>query len=120
MNREFGEVASFGSRGCLAGVAPLRRALGSSGESGRPSCSAVQQSFDAMFELRVVSYARVTSQEVCVLLTVNETAPRGMATEYKGRKALTTSALTMGNSTLTYERLKGSAHIETRLPSCNG
>jgi len=54
VNLEFGEVASFGSRGCFAGVAPLRRALGSSGESGRPSCSAVQHSFDAMFELRVV------------------------------------------------------------------
>lgn len=54
MNREFGEVASFGSRGRFVGVAPLRRALGSSGESGLPSCVAVQHSFDAMFELQVV------------------------------------------------------------------
>jgi hypothetical protein len=50
VKREFGELASFGRRGRFAGVAWLTRALGSSGESGRPSCSAVQQSFDAMME----------------------------------------------------------------------
>jgi hypothetical protein len=48
VKREFGELASFGRRGRFAGVAWLTRALGSPGESGRPSCSAVQQSFDAM------------------------------------------------------------------------
>lgn len=87
MNREFGEVGSFGSRGCFAGVAPLRRALGSSGDSGRPSCSAVQHSFDAMLELPMVKEVGDAPREVCVLLITDETAPRSMAvkTQKAGR-----------------------------------
>jgi hypothetical protein len=45
---EFGEPVGFGRSGRLAGVAALRRALGSSGEPDRSSCSAVQHSFEAM------------------------------------------------------------------------
>jgi hypothetical protein len=45
---EPGEPVCFGSKGWLAGVAWLTRALGSSGEPGRPSCSAVQHNLDAM------------------------------------------------------------------------
>lgn len=49
VKREFGDAAAcFGSSGSRAGVAALMRALGSSGESGRPSCSAVQHSLDAI------------------------------------------------------------------------
>lgn len=48
MKRELGELVSLGKRGRLAGVGWLRRALGSSGESARPSCAAVQHKFDAM------------------------------------------------------------------------
>jgi hypothetical protein len=46
VKREFNDVGVFGSKGCFAGVTLLRRALGSSGESGRPSCSAVQHRRD--------------------------------------------------------------------------
>jgi hypothetical protein len=47
---EFGEPGCFGSSGLLAGVVALTRALGSSGEPERPSCSAVQQSLEAMVQ----------------------------------------------------------------------
>ena len=50
MKCEFNDAGVFGSRGCFAGVTLLRRALGSSGESGRPSCSAVQHRRDAIAE----------------------------------------------------------------------
>lgn len=48
VNCEFGDAASVVSSGSFAGVAALTRALGSSGESERSSCSAVQHSLDAM------------------------------------------------------------------------
>lgn len=48
MKREFKDAGVLGSKGCFAGVTLLRRALGSSGESGRPSCSAVQHRRDAI------------------------------------------------------------------------
>lgn len=82
MKREFGELGSRGSRGCFAGVAPLGRALGSSGESGRPSCSAVQHSFDAMFALRDTKQTRGEAEEICILLTLDEAVPRGMAAKH--------------------------------------
>lgn len=45
---EFGDVEPFDRRGRFAGVASVTRTLGSSGESARPSCSAVQHSLEAM------------------------------------------------------------------------
>jgi hypothetical protein len=47
---EFGELGCLGRSGRLAGVVALTRALGSSGEPERPSCSAVQHSFEAMVQ----------------------------------------------------------------------
>lgn len=41
-------MAWFGSSGSCAGVDALTRALGSSGESDLPSCSAMQHSLEAM------------------------------------------------------------------------
>jgi hypothetical protein len=48
VKREPDDPEIFGSKGRFAGVASLTRTLGSSGEPGRPSCSAVQHSLDAI------------------------------------------------------------------------
>ena len=46
MKREPGDPEILGSKGRFAGVASLTRTLGSSGEPGRPFCSAVQHNLD--------------------------------------------------------------------------
>jgi hypothetical protein len=47
-----GEVVCFGRRGNLAGIAAFMRALGSTGEPERDSCSVVQHSFEVMMSVK--------------------------------------------------------------------
>lgn len=51
MKREVREPSACNRRGRFAGVASLTRAFGGSGESVRPSCSAVQHSLDAIAQM---------------------------------------------------------------------
>jgi len=87
---EFGDAVSAVSNGNFAGVAALTRALGNSGESERPSCSAVQHSFEAIVaceERRAMmrDFGRVGK---CELKFVDlAPSPRGVAAVI-GRKEL--------------------------------
>ena len=83
MKREFNDAGVFGSKGCFAGVTLLRRALGSPGESGRPSCSAVQHRRDAIAGSGDLAGERRVSEE---LLTFGG-GPCGVVAKHrKGRR----------------------------------
>jgi hypothetical protein len=86
---EFGDATSGLSRGALAGVAELTRALGSSGESERPSCSAVQHNLEAMAAREGVMMDGCRWREGGIGLKFAERsalAPRGVAAASGGKE----------------------------------